>query len=312
MNILRSILPTAIVCLIFVFAPLAYGYGQSENEIISSLSVNPVTIDGMWTTEDEWEDAAEFSEEGAIFSIKDDEEFLYVLLDFLGDETLTTGDLGGLSLDMQNCKADSPQVDDISAGLVHGYPTPKNELWVFQGNGTQWTLIWRDTWETDDPLKIVSASTNITENNPYSKSPHVIYEFAIPKKLFRNMSEIGFSAYMEDREASGELRSQVSLPKTADYFPISWATLSFATNVGETVTPTESPTTPTPTETPPRETETPTPTPTQPPIPTQPAVPAQPGLGAQERATIVLIVAIIIIGALLFHRRKKPKKKMRK
>ncbi|WP_455278539.1 hypothetical protein [[Eubacterium] cellulosolvens] len=296
---MRFILPTVIICLIFIFAPLAYGYGQSESEINSQLSVNPVTIDGMWTAEDEWSDAAEFLEEGAMFAIKDDDEFLYILMDFIEDKDMASGDLGGINLDLYNDKADKPQPDDFSVSLIHSYPEG-TKGWIFQGNGTHWIVVWKEDMDIADPLGIMSASTNITSNNPYSTSPHVIYEFAIPRFIFEGSSQIGFTVFLEDREASGQLRLAVNLPKTADYYPASWATLKFATQSGETSSPTESVTTESTNEQSPTVTET---------TPQQPVTPAQPGAGSQERAIIIVIAVIVIIAILLFRGRKKGKKK---
>ncbi len=285
---------TAIICLIIIFAPLAFGYGQTESEINSHQSVNPVTIDGMWTTEDEWSDAAEFIEESAVFSIKDDAEFLYVLMDFVEDTSMESGDLGGINLDLNNDKADKPQPDDFSLSLIHSYPEG-TKRWIFQGNGTHWIVIWKEDMEIAEPLGIMSASTNITNNNPYSETPHVIYEFAIPRFIFEDAPQTGFTAFVEDREASGELRLEVNLPKTADYYPASWTTLTFSTQLEETTSPTTQTTeqSQTITETTPQKT----------------IKPAQPGAGSQERAIIIVIAAIIIIAILLFRGSKKQKKK---
>lgn len=293
-NILRSILPTAIVCLIFIFTPLAYGYGQSELEINSNPSVNQVTIDGMWTTQDEWVDAAEISSQDAVLSVKDNGEYVYILHDFLADEKLETGDFAGMSIDVSNDKADNPQLDDFSISLVHS-PRPEPTIWIFQGNSTQWNLIYRGDLEVQDPLGIIGASTNVTANDPYSNSSHVIYEFAIPRKTLGNASEIGFTAFFEDKEI------EVNIPENADYHPASWGTLKLATEAEEIITPTQSPTTPTPTE----QLPTPTETVTSP----QPVNPPQSSIGARERAILVIIFTIVIIGALLIRGRKQPKKK---
>jgi hypothetical protein len=291
-------LTALLVCLIFVLAPLTYGYGQSESEITSQPSVNPVTIDGMWTTENEWSDAVKFLEEGAVFAIKDDAKFLYILMDFTEDKNMESGDLGGINLDLYNDKADKPQPDDFSISLIHSYPEG-TKGWIFQGNGTNWIVVWKEDMNIPDPLGIMSASTNITSNNPYSTSPHVIYEFAIPRFIFKDASQTGFTVFLEDREASGELRLAVNLPKTADYYPASWATLTFATQSGETSSPTESPTTQTTTDQSPTVTET---------TPKQPVTPAQPGAGSQERAIIIVIAAIVIIAILLLRGTKQKKK----
>jgi hypothetical protein len=293
---LRTTLFTAIVCLIFIFAPLTYGYGQSELEIISNPSVNQVTIDGMWTTQDEWVDAAEIASQDAVLSVKDNGEYVYVLLDFLADEKLEPGDFAGMTIDVSNDKADNPQLDDFSISLVHS-PRPKPTIWIFQGNSTQWNLIYRADLEVEDPLKIIGESTNITANDPYSNSSHVIYEFAIPRKTIGNASEIGFSAFFEDKEV------EVTIPEDADYHPASWSTLKLATETEEIATPTESPTAPTPTTT--EQLPTPTETLTSP----QPTTQPQSSIGARERAILVMIFTIIIIGALLIRGRKQPKKK---
>ena len=292
-------LPALLVCLIFVLAPLIYAYGQSESVIISQPSVNPVTIDGMWTAEDEWSDAAKFLEEGATFAIKDDTKFLYVLMDFTENRNMESGDLGGINLDLYNDKADKPQPDDFSLSLIHSYPEG-TKGWIFQGNGTNWIVVWKEDMTIADPLGIISASTNITSNDPYSTSPHVIYEFAIPRFIFKDASQTGFTAFLEDRKASGELRLAVNLPKTADYYPASWATLKFAAQSEVTSSNTESPTTQTTIEQTPTITET---------THQQPVTPAQPGAGSRERAIIIVIAVIVIIAVLLFRGSKKQKKK---
>jgi len=293
-NILRSILPTAILCLIFIFAPLAYGVGQSESAIISNPSFNQVTIDGMWTTQDEWIDATELSSKDAVLSVKDDEEYVYVLLDFLADETLESGDFAGMNIDVSNDKAAKPQLDDFSINLVHS-SRPKPTMMYFQGNSTQWNLIYGEDLEVENHLGIIAASTNVTANDPYSNSSHLIYEFAIPRKTLGNASEIGFAAFVADKEV------EFNIPDNADYYPASWTTLKFATEAEEIVTQTDSPTIPTPTE----QMPTPSETVTSP----QPVNPPQSNIGTQERAILVMIFTIVIIGTLLIRGRKHPKKK---
>ena len=56
--------------------------------------VNPVTMDGKWTTLDEWSDAqrlsmhvAEGPESTGFLRIKNDDQYLYLLVDFVSDTT---------------------------------------------------------------------------------------------------------------------------------------------------------------------------------------------------------------------------------
>ncbi len=293
---MRPIHHSVCLCLFLVnIFFTGYSYSQSESEIVSRLSANPVTIDGRWTSQDEWIDAAEISYGDAVFCIKDDKSFLYVLLDFISDETVDLGDLAGVRFDVLSDKANKPQPDDYSVSLIHQYSGVET-IWIFQGNGTQWTLNWRGEWNVENPLRIVAASTGDAANDPYSKSPHVVYEFAIPRNMFGDKSAIGFSAYMAHRELN-----ETSLPQKADYHPSTWAKLSFAFQLG-TVTPPE--VTPSQTQTPsvPEETLKP---------------PASPATATSKTATgqwilptaLIGITAAVVVGALAFHRRTAPRKK---
>ncbi|MEM3022162.1 MAG: hypothetical protein QW645_01365, partial [Candidatus Bathyarchaeia archaeon] len=145
-------------------------------------SINKVTIDGKWTAPDEWRDATEFPEDLGCFLIKRDESFLYVLIDFIKDATPDDGDCGRVRLDINNDKSDALQPDDYMISLDWRGGVAKKTIYHNDGK------IWKGM--EGDPLGVEAASTNDAANDPYSTSPHMIYEFAIPMGIFGDRSEI--------------------------------------------------------------------------------------------------------------------------
>jgi hypothetical protein len=201
-------------------------------------SINRVTIDGKWTTTNEWEEAKEFPIKFGFthyifgyFLIKDNEEFLYVLIDHTPDVTLEDGDSGKIKLDIDNDGFDSPKKDDYIISIE--WNGNKTDISVQQGNGTEWVMV------ESMPEGIEAASTNNAENNPYSENQHLIYEFAIPRKITGNEPVIGFSASAIDwsveranvLERSETIRPRYILfPSGAHYKkPSTWAKLQFST-----------------------------------------------------------------------------------
>ena len=93
------LLIASILCLTLFFGTSIAAISES-----SSPYENEVKIDGKWTTPGEWADASEFSNirgkrEFGYILVKDSNQFLYVMIDYIADETLDEKDRGGIRLD---------------------------------------------------------------------------------------------------------------------------------------------------------------------------------------------------------------------
>jgi hypothetical protein len=237
-----------LIAIFLLYCTLSLNLGICTTSFSSSKVINEVTIDGKWTTQDEWSDAEEVLVYGrshikfhktliGVYLIKDDNKFLYVMIDFVGDKTLEENDSGSIRFDINNDKANSPQSDDIMIVLKWTAKSVKETIW--KGNGRDWSLV------EDLPYKIEIASTNDQENGPYYGSPHIIYEFAIPRELFGIKEMIGFSAGAADwssvrghsytgSDNYGPHPRQLSISTYVHYRkPSTWIELSFATQYEE-------------------------------------------------------------------------------
>lgn len=316
-----------MLLILFLMAVVSINSSIGVIPFLSPPSINKVTIDGKWTTSDEWVDAIEFPIKFGFthyvfgyFLIKDTEEFLYVLIDHTPDVTLEDGDTGRIRLDINNDGSDSPKSDDYIISIE--WNGNKTGISIQQGNGVDWIMT------TNTLQGIEGASTINAENNPYSKNQHLIYEFAIPRNILGNEPVIGFSATAVDpsvERASALERSEttrpryISFPDGAHYKkPSTWAKLQFSTIFKEKPK-SESPSNPNqnststpPSTTNPKPSQKPTPKPIAKPepSPTKTQEESQEGLfiskmpgGYLTLASIIII--IIIIAAFFFSRRKK-------
>ncbi|KON27928.1 hypothetical protein AC481_03340 [miscellaneous Crenarchaeota group archaeon SMTZ-80] len=260
MKYFRKIGYVIIICTIFTIFSVNMSFG--EPIIISNPSLIEVTIDGKWTAINEWEDAVKFELKKSLydkgtgrffsgstfgyFLIKDDKEFLYIMMDYTADKTIQDNDSGRIRIDINNDKASSPQLDDYMIELSWKANSVKKVIW--NGNGKEWVL------SNKEIAGLKAASTNDASDDPYSISPHLIYEFAIPRDIIGFKSEIGFSANALDYSRTlansyeGDGRGAVmprfiSLPSLSHYKkPYTWISFSFATNYEKiTQTPTTLP-----------------------------------------------------------------------
>ena len=180
--------PIAVTICIAILACTIIGTANAQKAGFtanSGLQVNPVTIDGKWTTASEWTDAAEYPLSGGlngIFRLKwwAAEDFStiyqYFLVEIVSDTT--------------NDAADTVQVCYAAAVELFGTPmggtTPKTDCWKFEVNGTDPTATlavskgtgtaWANftTWTRAN----FNASVTIAAS-PLSATPHKIIEFRI-------------------------------------------------------------------------------------------------------------------------------------
>jgi len=267
----------------------------------SSSSINEVTIDGKWTNAEEWADATEYSVKTSSVSrnlvgyilIKDDGEFLYVMIDYIADKTIEDNDEGRVRFDINNDKTDNPLQDDYILALT--WKAKNATINMLQGDGEDWISVQKI------PSGIEAATTNDRENNPYSDYPHIIYEFIIPREFFGEKSEVGFSVialdwsrmraqiYKEDGLNIIKPRILFFPEYSTDRKPSTWSNLTFAT-LFEKPTPTPKPS--------------PTPGPTPPFVTGISLIDRIPG-GILGLAGFISVILIIIIVAIIFVMRKK-------
>jgi len=204
---MKKIIYVSLFTLIILIASSNFINVNCNEEIICPKLENTVTIDGKWTSNDEWTDA--ISEElrfvsnsgKAYFRIKHDDESLFLLIDYVTLITPQERDAAGIMIDTKNDGGDIMQKDDYFLGNI--YMSEESALTVrVWGTGDRiledlsdldWTLITKLDWELE-PEGFLVRSTNNAENDPYSTDPHMIWEFKIPKSKFESET-IGFLTF---------------------------------------------------------------------------------------------------------------------
>jgi len=195
-RMLTSLLLAVILSSVLVSASLA-----RDSLAVPGL-VNPVTIDGRWTTPDEWSDTqrvpmyvAEGPESTAFLRVKCDDQYLYVLVDFVSDTTPAINQPRGepphwsydgvnIAIDKHTNKQKSTGEADLAVVLMwwSGYDAPEH-------------VTPADAW-------IEGAMSYDATNDPDSQTNHAIYELAIPMQIFIDPSATRVSVWDISRGAS--------------------------------------------------------------------------------------------------------------
>jgi len=138
------------------------------------LTVVEPTIDGVWTSEDEWTDGEEtmigenvtFRSTWTMFSM--DVVSTNFVIEILNDDTNDAGDYWQMCIDGSVDGGSAPQAGDYLIEIV-GHA----DLTVYEGTGTGWTEVTPESGE-------LSFANSISES-PTSSTPHWIAEFTILK-----------------------------------------------------------------------------------------------------------------------------------
>jgi len=203
-------------------------HGGTGALITSSTSSSPVSIDGKWTTVDEWQDAVDLDCGGyGWIAVKDDSDFLYVLVDYTKDLSTTSGDFAWVAWDQKNDGGSKPKTDDYN--LLVSYKNGSGyDVFVQQGVGTGWGASMPAS-----SFGIWAASSTDATEDPYLYTPHVTYEFRIPRAVVDNstmITTVGFYAGASDKTSGIGIR----LPRSSDYMnPGSWGRLTFSVPIPE-------------------------------------------------------------------------------
>jgi hypothetical protein len=187
-----------IVLVLFVLwlqASLVWVHAYSGDQLSDPLSSNPVTIDGKWTTNDEWSDAlkVELVNTGSVqtsagsFYLKHDTSNFYFLIDFVSATAMYDDqkDGGGVTLDSAHddgpaAKPDDMRFDSRQGGILR------------LGTGSSTAL---------SSPKALPAGVQIVGSksaSPNAATPHMIYEFMIAFSVLptaRNTIGFAIAAY---------------------------------------------------------------------------------------------------------------------
>ena len=206
-----------VLSLLFLSMMFVHALAGQGGAMTSATLKNPIVIDGKWTNSKEWTDALQVDCDWGWVAVKHDNKSLYVLVDFVQDKEMENGDWAFISWDQRNDGGTSPQSDDYRLVLEYKSTMASPSL-LLQGTGADW-----GNQKIASSAGISGNSTNDGTNDPYSFTPHVIYEFQIPRVLLGDSETIGFVA---GAHAFGI--GWIITQKTAKYTqPSSWNTLTF-------------------------------------------------------------------------------------
>ena len=129
------------------------------------------TIDGNWTSPDEWTDGEVTMIDDLVFrSTWDMDVFVTTrfVVEFLSDNTTDEGDYWQMCFDGEQSGGSTPQVGDYKFEIVN-----HTTLTWYEGTGTSWNEVALDPSEIEWANSLSASPTNST--------PHWILEFNIPK-----------------------------------------------------------------------------------------------------------------------------------
>jgi len=174
------VLTPALLCFLLICPTLESAEASPTTSLTGYFSLKAVTLDGRWTSQDEWTDTSEAAltpwggSGTAYLRVKHDNSSLYVLLDFISDQALAV--------------EDRPLKYGDSALIAFGMD--QTVTYSFQ---TTWIeadrfrlTAWNGSKLLETDLKSLSSSSNDASQDPYSQEPHLIYEFRVPKDIVTN------------------------------------------------------------------------------------------------------------------------------
>ena len=190
---MRKVLISVVILVLIAIAQstLMIAQGYTGNQIVIPPLTKPVTIDGKWTSADEWSDAvviplincncSSVNANGYLYAKHDSSNF-YFLIDFVSSSVLDgQHDLMGVFLDSLHNGGTVPQSDD----RVFLVGTNGGVMNVGAGV-SQWSL--------NNPLPEGAKVAFSMASSSNRAQPHEISEFMIPFSIFPGMrNTIGFS-----------------------------------------------------------------------------------------------------------------------
>lgn len=207
-------------------------HGFQGSQISDPLLSNPVTIDGKWTTADEWSDASVnpmtvycysvIRDAKAFVYAKHDNSSLYFLVDFVSALSIKGFDFAAITIQPSHAGGQYPQSDDLrfdskypSGGIISRYSPASSGV---GGNWKSFVL---------PPGVIIAMSIS---DSPNQVQPHEITEFQIPLSIFSKMQEtVGFR--VSAGYGNGSSYTAVAWPLgTLPLTPETWGELTILPN----------------------------------------------------------------------------------
>ena len=183
-----------ILCLMLICLSSESSEASPQPSITGYSLLNSVTLDGKWTSTEEWADTSDvalapWSGSGtAYLRIKHDNSNLYVLLDFVSDRALSW--------------EDKPLKHGDSAMISFGQD--QIATYSFQ---TTWIAsdqfrfaAWNGSKALETDLNSSGSTSQDSSQDPYNQDPHLIYEFKVPKHLMTNPTSFTASLFDNDDE----------------------------------------------------------------------------------------------------------------
>ena len=143
--------------------------GNFDYQIMEYMSANVATVDGTWTTPDEWTDTPVTDITGNAtgqfgYNVQDFTNMgLEWIVEIFTDNTTDEGDYWQICFDDLNSGGSAPDAGDFMIEIV-GHTT----LTVYQGTGSGWTEV------TPEEGEIIWSDT--IDVSPWSDTPHWILE----------------------------------------------------------------------------------------------------------------------------------------
>ena len=186
------------------------GAYQAGYEVTDYIAITTPTMDGNWTTAEEWTDADVRQLEGSLnvtFRLKyvsfyPDAVYQYYLIEFFDDTTNDTGDYwqicyaAAAELFGTPIGGDAPQTDCL---MINFTGHSQAGLALYRGDGSGWVAFTDYTWPDDiEIVDTISAS-------PLNSTPHWIAEIMIEHTHYNIQPEfwIRVAAYDESNSDAG-------------------------------------------------------------------------------------------------------------
>ena len=197
--------------LVLITAGTAMAAEPGYERISYTTTVMP-TIDGMWTSEDEWTDGdvTWIGTDVAFRSTWDMAEDVMTrwVVEFFSDTTDDPGDFWRFCIDGEQSGGSAPQVALHRMFEITGHT---NLQW-YMGDGTGWSEV------SYDPSEIEWA--NSLSASPTNSTPHWILEFQIPKNSGTVQMGILWNFYLAAYDASNS--EFLAWPPTDADIPDGW------------------------------------------------------------------------------------------
>lgn len=229
----------ALCCLSAIKAGIVEAQ-QAGYEVTDYQLTTTPTIDGQWTTQDEWIDCEERQLEGdlnATFRLKFEGTNYptsidqYFLIEFFNDTTEDVNDYwqicyaAATTLYEDPIGGTTPQTDCLKFEFI-GHDN--SSITVYQGDGADWVAGPTFTWP--DHVEVVGSMSS----SPLESNPHLIYEIKIEHIHFNIQPNFWIYVAVHDESNSSAVQSW---PPGSSDVPDDWALMTSSNDpIPETLT----------------------------------------------------------------------------